>query len=258
MKKLTVLILFVLPMMLAGQNPSGMLRSAIFDFQIGDEFHFIKQTDGYSSDSAFVKKTVTNKWTYTDSVCYEVSVLEMIRPMDPKNYTRTNTVVNECYGRLGEAMKGPNTTDSIKQGAFFGKDIFNSFSSDPGNFDYDYTYAVGLGEIKNNVYLSLYNDVHYTFLKMTWYSKGSESNGVALDFTVSTSEILKDIPYTVQNNSMIFIENIEVVNVFTLQGQVVFSDKNTSLVNLNDLNTGIYLVSVSDGQSISTFKYFKN
>ena len=284
-------------MIVSAQNNLNILRSSIFDFNVGDEFQYSVSTEGAYGQR--IKKIVTGKVEELNGVCYEMEtqklVIYCLSNCSPgiETYTFTNEIQNECYMRLNDTMNDalkfckPDTSlgqqsecsdckyffergclgtaigDSTATAAFFGKDVYFWYdvlrAPLDGSYVHSLTYAAGLGLVESvdGVQASGHYTSYTTTLK--YYKKGTETKGTPLDFSVAINEILtNDFHYAVQNNVIDFSKNIHCINLYNVQGQMIHTAVNTSQVNLNDMSAGIYFIQVNDGDQVATIKFIKN
>ncbi len=300
MKKVLLFFLLALPVFLSAQNNLNILRSSIYDFNIGDEFEYSFYVDyPYNPQPVdkyfqYIRKTVSVKSVFTDSVCYEFNVHTVSGSCAHCDYngqwiySSTDTTEKQCYGHLGDTLKkqtvcqldsgqnqcvdcenfdqngcwGTAAGDSTKATAFFDHDIYFQFQHTSTalsgeSFLYE-TFAEGLGLVKSSYNQFSNGPPAPQITKLVWFKKGSETKGTPLDFSVSTNEIFQEeITYSMKNNSITFSQPVQQINIYNVQGQLVYSLSNDSIIDFESLNAGIYIIQSLDKEELAVIRFIK-
>jgi len=101
---------------------------------------------------------------------------------------------------------------------------------------------------------SWFNDGAISELWASMYFAGQLTLGTASGI----NEIAQNVSFTILNNELTLLTDNNVnVNVFDITGKSLISVKNTKVVYLKNLNAGIYLGQVQEGNVLKNFRFIK-
>lgn len=278
---------------LSAQNSLQITRAEIYNFGIGDVFEYTRTNSGLTEK---IRKTITAKSLYTDSVCYTVNyhTLRQCNACLPGNlnYEHVYSTSEDCYGHLSDTLKtttycnifpsgqlnqnctgcksfiendgcfGDTEGDSTSSNSFFGKDIYYQFSffSTPlsGEEGTEYTYAKELGLVKSN--WKDYHDGQNSFDKtdLEFAKKGSSTFGTPLNFSLDVITInTNDLKYQVDENQVTFSSTLEMIYLYNINGQLLQKFYNVNRIDLNELSNSCYYLLIQSKQQIHRISIIK-
>lgn len=247
--------------------------SEIYDFNAGDEFHFLHFYCCNELSFQLEQLTIKDKFTDKNEIGYTVqkSIFDFI-PGDPPQLVDTSVF---------------NHSDSLfipfPDSVIFG--IHDGVETDPGNYNgrvvYIHEYPI-LGLLKEEKYvrgcgmvyngwITLPDTVCEVTDSLIYYSKGSEVWGKTL---LSENELSKKIPFSIFPNPTPGILNvacndpaysIESIRIVNIQGKVLNTKRlpqglhnNKTCLNYSNLGKGLYFIYFSTNKGILTYKFIKN
>ncbi|HPE55271.1 MAG TPA: T9SS type A sorting domain-containing protein [Bacteroidales bacterium] len=271
--------LFIKPAKSISQEIST--RAEIFDFEIGDIFHYTDSGTFGAGQEGYTKNivdTITNKYYSEnfDTIFYVVKRhLKEISSYNQywtyQSYTYTKSVQN-----LDAPIHGGVINEVLYSVNYNGR-IINKYHITvfypPSYYPLEYrktfkNWVEGCG-----VVLDRYED--YPFwceeeFKLEYYKKGDEEWGTPLSVITSVTKLfgnsnIEIYPNPVQNELFINLSNslsdFEVIYIFSLDGKLIRSIEIKSKKNIqiitSDFISGLYIIKLVSGEGIYVNKFLK-
>jgi len=248
--------LFLLSLSLSAQNYST--RGEVFDFEIGDEFHFSEGGSYYGGGgsgghSTWYNIEVTDKYysANLDTVHYQRFVETLTSSSEVPEW------VYEChYDWLAYTdLNSIFPADSILYGPDYnGRKMSWDYVHDPPNFQHDNIWVDGCGKVHRYWYQ---NDPpnftsEFTY-NLVYFKKGSEEWGTPhiIVGTEELDEYLNTItlfPNPAGDRIQLSVDNnvvIEEMRMFDQMGKMILTvSSNYKNIDVSDLNPGLYVVEI--------------
>jgi len=247
-------------------------RGEIYDFQVGDEFHY-RVNPGSQYVSAINRKFVLERFDFPDqdSVSYTIRFERYSATFPPDNSGPINEIYEDdtlTYGinNLSVELIPPKCNDTLPPGACFAEDtlLLNNFCDRDVTFfsiiegvpyfEYDrneWKYAPGLGQFYK-WYGSDSGGNYQEETSMIYYKKGDDVCGTPnyIISNVESNSIYRDIsifpnPSTGVIQLDISDNEIDLLQVYDITGKQVYVKKSPSiLLDLTILDSGVYFITV--------------
>lgn len=258
------------------------------DFQLGDELHILDESscwygDGYGS--ATTNKAIykyLERTDYSDSIVYRYSRKQSIKTLwndssDFKYYNDTLTSIIKPDSLFDLLPGEPIVTDFEMYNYYMTNESTLSKTNPRGYEGYSFSedscwqMIIADGCLSANKYIKGLGGPYYSCTqafclggaerKLVYYKKGGVTWGTPLIITgnsdISLEKDINIFPNPVKSNINITLKNSSYHNlkifIYDIQGKL-FKVKNlksnNSLIDISDLNSGIYILKITDNQNV--------
>ena len=263
------------PMAVDGAQRVQLLTiGEVFNFEVGDEFHYKIGPAGLPPNGDRV--TITNKFLSSDlnSVTYFRQHNYYSSSVDWSTYPPTmvynfsNFYDTVTFSNLDQPI---TTYDNDLLTEWFISNHCDSLTNGcdlnigPAGFDNDNLkkeYGKGLGLIEHTLYAAQ-SQSFVIYNKLVFYRRGNNACGTA-DITKVTTEPISQVsvyPNPASNYLTISTDEQNITfRIYSLTGKVMQEGdlvKGLNTVNIETLTSGIYIVNVISNQSVSSIKFIK-
>ena len=257
-----------------------LLYEDVYNFEIGDEFHFISPI--HNQPSPIYRHIITDKWyspnkdtvfykrAYDNYTAYLISPQNVgyhfYRGTDTAFYTDLKSPVYASYTNLHNAFGDSLVYDSIVDSLEYCGRLVNGYDYivKNGGFEdpsYKLHYAEGLGRV---LYYRWDDAIASEYIiRLFYYRKGNDSCGTPDLFTGIQKrefEKVKVYPNPVQSTLHVdgkFHEQIQ-YQIFNPMGQSVLNGKLINQgIDLANLPAGVYFLQLSDSKNTYQTQFFK-